>query len=100
MVRTAVTGSDTSSNSLFGLLQVTAAHQSGMSEVLLAWANAAGGVLGKMISPSQLALGAATVGWSGPNANSSERCCGSTPPAVRLGTFRFVSSAARSWRSG
>jgi hypothetical protein len=42
MVQTAVTGSDTSSDSLFGQLQVTAAHQTGMSEVLLASANASG----------------------------------------------------------
>jgi lactate permease len=63
--RCAVTGSDTSSNSLFGLPQVTAAHQTGMCEVLLASANASGGVLGKMISSRNLALGAAAVGSSG-----------------------------------
>jgi lactate permease len=62
---TAVTGSDTSSNSLFGLLQVTAAHQTGMSDVLLASANTSGGVLGKMISPQNFAVGAAAVGLSG-----------------------------------
>ncbi|MGY4654468.1 L-lactate permease [Mycobacterium sp. URHB0021] len=62
---TAVTGSDTSSNSLFGVLQVTAAHQTGMSDVLLASANTSGGVLGKMISPQNLAVGAAAVGLSG-----------------------------------
>ena len=42
---TAVTGSDTSTNSLFGALQVTAAHQSGLSPVLMAAANSSGGVL-------------------------------------------------------
>src|SRR6187397_3396867 len=45
----AVTGSDTSSNSLFGALQVTAANQVGLSPALMAAANSSGGVLGKMI---------------------------------------------------
>jgi lactate permease len=41
-----VTGSDMSSNSLFGALQVTAAKQSGLSPILMAAANTFGGVLG------------------------------------------------------
>jgi lactate permease len=61
----AVTGSDTSSNALFGALQVTAAKDAGMSETLLAAANSSGGVLGKMISPQNLAIGAAAVGMAG-----------------------------------
>jgi lactate permease len=61
----AVTGSDTSSNSLFGVLQVTAAKQTGISEYLLASANTSGGVLGKMISPQNLAIAAAVVGMEG-----------------------------------
>ena len=48
---TAVTGSDTSANSLFGALQVAAAHQSHLSPTLLAAANSSGGVMGKMICP-------------------------------------------------
>jgi lactate permease len=62
---TAVTGSDTSSNSLFGALQVSAAHGTGISPVLLAAGNTSGGVLGKMISPQNLAIGAAAVGLAG-----------------------------------
>jgi lactate permease len=58
----AVTGSDTSSNALFGALQVTAAKDAGISQTLLAAANSSGGVLGKMISPQNLAIGAAAVG--------------------------------------
>ncbi|WP_433240904.1 L-lactate permease [Streptosporangium sp. CA-135522] len=61
----AVTGSDTSSNSLFGALQVTAAGRAGLSEVLMAAANSSGGVLGKMISPQNLAIAAAAVGLNG-----------------------------------
>jgi lactate permease len=61
----AVTGSDTSSNALFGALQVTAAQDTGLSSNLLAAANSSGGVLGKMISPQNLAIGAAAVGLAG-----------------------------------
>ena len=61
----AVTGSDTSSNSLFGALQVTAANQAGLSPVLMAASNSSGGVLGKMISPQNLAIAAAAVGLHG-----------------------------------
>ncbi|HEV7652018.1 MAG TPA: L-lactate permease [Actinophytocola sp.] len=61
----AVTGSDTSSNTLFGVLQVTAAQQAGLSQTLMAAANSSGGVLGKMISPQNLAIAAAAVGMQG-----------------------------------
>jgi lactate permease len=61
----AVTGSDTSSNSLFGALQVAAAKDAGISPSLMAAANSSGGVLGKMISPQNLAIGAAAVGMAG-----------------------------------
>jgi len=62
---TAVTGSDTSTNSLFGALQVAAANKSGLSPTLLAAANSSGGVLAKMVSPQNLAIGAAAVGLAG-----------------------------------
>ena len=61
----AVTGSDTSSNALFGALQVTAAKDADLSPTLMAAANSSGGVLGKMISPQNLAIGAAAVGLAG-----------------------------------
>ncbi|WP_433473990.1 L-lactate permease [Spirillospora sp. CA-142024] len=62
---TAVTGSDTSSNSLFGALQVTAANKADLSTVLMAATNSSGGVLGKMVSPQNLAIAAAAVGLDG-----------------------------------
>jgi lactate permease len=62
---TAVTGSDTSSNSLFGALQVAAAGKADLSPVLLSAANSSGGVLGKMVSPQNLAIAAAAVGMDG-----------------------------------
>ena len=61
----AVTGSDTSSNALFGGVQVAAAHHTGIPATLLAAANASGGVLGKMISAQHLAIAAAAVGIAG-----------------------------------
>jgi lactate permease len=61
----AVTGSDTSSNALFGALQVQTASSAGLDPVLLAAANSSGGVLGKMISPQNLAIAASAVAMAG-----------------------------------
>jgi lactate permease len=72
----AVTGSDTSSNSLFGALQVSAAQQTGLSPVLMAAANSSGGVLGKMVSPQNLAIAAAAVGLSGREGDVFRRVLG------------------------
>src|SRR3954464_5782214 len=60
-----VTGSDTSANALFGALQVQTATRAGLDPVLLAAANSSGGVLGKMISPQNLAIAAGAVGMAG-----------------------------------
>ncbi|HUP05238.1 MAG TPA: L-lactate permease [Bryobacteraceae bacterium] len=54
-----LTGSDTSSNALFGSLQVVTAGRLSMSPVLMAGANSAGGVMGKMISLTSIAVAAA-----------------------------------------
>jgi lactate permease len=62
---TAVTGSDTSSNSLFGVLQVTAAKNAHLSPTLMAASNSSGGVMAKMISPQNLAIGCAAAGMAG-----------------------------------
>jgi lactate permease len=72
----AVTGSDTSSNSLFGVLQVTAAKGAGLDPTLLAAANSSGGVLGKMVSPQNLAIGAAAVGMGGQEGELFRRVLG------------------------
>ena len=73
---TAVTGSDTSSNSLFGVLQVNAAKGAGLDPTLLAAANSSGGVLGKMVSPQNLAIGAAAVGLHGQEGELFRRVLG------------------------
>jgi lactate permease len=61
----AITGSDTSSNALFGLLQVTAAEKAGLDPILMAATNSSAGVLGKMLSPQNLAVAAAAAGMAG-----------------------------------
>lgn len=61
----AVTGTDAGSNALFGGLQLAAAHQLDTSPVLFGAANTTGGVMAKMISPQNLAIGAAAVGAVG-----------------------------------
>lgn len=60
-----LSGSDTSSNLLFGNLQVAAGHQLGISPTLLAATNSSGAVTGKMISPQNIAVGVTTVGLAG-----------------------------------
>lgn len=60
-----LTGSDTSSNALFGNLQVVTAHQIGTSQLLAAASNSTGGSMGKMISPISLAVATSATGMSG-----------------------------------
>jgi lactate permease len=57
-----LTGSDTSANALFGTLQVVTAHKLGQNPVLMAAANSAGGVMGKMISLTSIAVAACATG--------------------------------------
>jgi lactate permease len=64
-VAVALSGSDTSGNALFGNLQVVAARQLGLSPVLFAATNSSGGVMGKMISPQNIATGAAVTQLKG-----------------------------------
>ncbi|MDX6501867.1 MAG: lactate permease, partial [Blastocatellia bacterium] len=75
---TALTGSDTSANALFGMLQLTTAHHTGLSEILLTAANTSGGVVGKAISPQNLAVGAVAVGMMGKEGVLFRRVAGWT----------------------
>ena len=52
-----LSGSDTSGNALFGNLQVVAARQLDLNPVLFAATNSSGGVMGKMVSPQNIATG-------------------------------------------
>ncbi len=61
----ALTGSDTSSNVLFGSLQKITATQLGLSPVLMAAANSSGGVMGKMIDMQSIVVASAATRWYG-----------------------------------
>ncbi|WP_223589905.1 L-lactate permease [Neobacillus bataviensis] len=64
-----ITGSDTSSNLLFGAMQKVTALNLGMDPVLAVAANSSGGVTGKMISPQSIAVACAAVGLAGKEAD-------------------------------
>ena len=64
-IGTAVTGSDTSANALFAKLQQTAGINAGIDPNLLVAANTSGGVVGKLISPQNLAIAATSVKMEG-----------------------------------
>jgi lactate permease len=58
----ALTGSDTSSNVLFGNLQQVTANQLGLEPVLMAASNSSGGVMGKMIDAQSIVVAAVATG--------------------------------------
>ena len=61
----ALTGSDTASNVLFGSLQRISAEQVGVSPTLMAAANSAGGVMGKMIDAQSIVVASTATEWYG-----------------------------------
>jgi lactate permease len=61
----ALTGSDTSSNVLFGNLQKITAQKLGLDPILMASANTTGGVMGKMIDAQSIVVAAAATGEGG-----------------------------------
>ncbi len=61
----ALTGSDTSSNVLFGSLQRVTAQQVGVSPILMAAANSSGGVMGKMIDAQSIVVASTATRWYG-----------------------------------
>lgn len=61
----AATGSDTSSNILFGGLQRVTSEQLGVSPILMAAANSSGGVMGKMVDAQSIVVASTATGWFG-----------------------------------
>jgi lactate permease len=61
----ALTGSDTSSNVLFGSLQKISAQQLGIDPVIMASANSAGGVMGKMVDAQSIVVASTATKWFG-----------------------------------
>jgi lactate permease len=64
-IGTFLTGSVTSSGSLFGKLQVVSAQQIGLNPVLTVAGNILGACMGKLISPQSIAVAAASAGLVG-----------------------------------
>jgi lactate permease len=71
-----ITGTDVGSNTLLGGSQFAAAHQLGASPILFGAANSSGGVMAKMISPQNLAIGTAAVGLVGKEGELFRRVFG------------------------
>jgi lactate permease len=61
----ALTGSDTSSNVLFGSLQKITAEQTGLSPILMVSANSSGGVMGKMVDAQSIVVASTATNWYG-----------------------------------
>jgi lactate permease len=61
----ALTGSDTSSNVLFGGLQKVTSEQLGLSPILMTSANSSGGVMGKMIDAQSIVVASTATRWYG-----------------------------------
>jgi len=78
----ALTGSDTSSNVLFGSLQRISAEQLGLSPTLMAAANSSGGVMGKMIDAQSIVV-----------ASTATRCYGQEGAILRYVFFHSVALA-------
>lgn len=71
-----LSGSDTASNTLFGPMQTITAQQLHLPPVLTAATNSSGGVMGKMISPQNLSVGAAAIDRVGEEGNILRRTLG------------------------
>jgi lactate permease len=64
----ALSGADAVSNSLFGFLQRSTAEQAGLSPLLMAAANASGGIMGKMIDPQSILVSSTATQQGGKEA--------------------------------
>ncbi|MBV8892713.1 MAG: L-lactate permease [Acidobacteria bacterium] len=93
-----LSGSDTSSNLLFGNLQVAAAHNLHLNQVLLAATNSSGAVTGKMISPQNIAVGVTTVGLIGKEGSVLRRTFWHS--VLLAGLLGMLSFAQAYWLAG
>jgi lactate permease len=97
----ALTGSDTSSNVLFGNLQQVTAQQLGLSPVLMAASNSSGGVMGKMIDAQSIVVAAIATGGrpDSPDAGTVLRSVfwHSVALALLMGLLVFAQSRWMPW---
>lgn len=90
-IGTASTGSDTSSNVLFGSLQKLTALQLGIPAIIMAAANSGGGVMGKMIAPQSVVVASTAAGIYGKEGHILRRVVlHSIALAVLMGLFVMV----------
>lgn len=93
-----ITGSDTSSNLLFGNLQKVTATSLGIDPVLAVAANSSGGVVGKMISPQSIAVACAAVGLAGKESDLFRFTVKhSIFLIILIGILTFLQSNVLSW---
>jgi lactate permease len=93
-----ITGSDTSSNLLFGNLQKVTATSVGMNPVLALAANSSGGVTAKMISPQSIAVACAAVGLAGKESDLFRFTVKhSIFLIILIGIITFLQSSILSW---
>ncbi|MFI7103510.1 L-lactate permease [Streptomyces sp. NPDC050161] len=94
----ALTGSDTSSNSLFGAMQVAAAHHIGASPLLMAASNSTGGVQGKAVAMQNLTIAATAVGLPGKEGDILRKVIGwSLALLAVFCVLAWLQSTALSW---
>ena len=84
LLGTFMTGSNMSSNILFGGFQVTTAKLLGVSEAAILGAQSAGGAIGSAISPSKIILGTTTAGIRGREGEVMKRLMAITIPVTIL----------------
>jgi lactate permease len=94
-----LTGTDAGSNALFGSLQVITAGKLGLPPVLMAAANSAGGVMGKMIAAQSIIVATAAVGEQGREGDLFRRIL---PHSLILASLvglivLFFATAGRAW---
>jgi lactate permease len=97
----ALTGSDTSSNVLFGNLQKVSAQQLGLSPLLMAASNSSGGVMGKMIDAQSIVVASVATGGhkDSPDAGTVLRSVfwHSLALAILMGIFVMLQAYVLNW---
>ncbi|WP_411139675.1 L-lactate permease [Streptomyces sp. x-80] len=94
----ALTGSDTSSNALFGGMQIAAAHRIGISPLLMAATNSTGGVQGKAAAMQNLAIAAGAVGLPGKEGDILRKVIGwSLALLAVFCVLAFLQSTVLTW---
>ncbi len=94
----ALTGSDTSSNVLFGSLQKITATQLGLSPILMSAANSSGGVMGKMIDAQSIVVASTATRWEGHEGDILRRVFfHSLALAALVGIFVLLQAYVFNW---